>query len=94
MAQSARLVRWLIAGAAGAAVVAASVAAVLPTLAAMSPHATHVVSSISALQSALGSAMPGDAIQLADGTYTDFSCTNTTHCIRKGDTIRILRGMR
>ena len=70
MAQSARLVRWLIAGAAGAAVVAASVAAVLPTLAAMSPHATHVVSSISALQSALGSAMPGDAIQLADGTYT------------------------
>src|SRR5205809_7651345 len=69
MAQSARLVRWLIAGTAGAVVVAGSVAAVLPTLAAMRPPATHVVTSISALQSALGSAVPGDVIQLADGTY-------------------------
>jgi Chondroitinase B/Carbohydrate binding module (family 6) len=70
MAQSARLVRWLVAGAAGAVVVAASVAAVLPTLAAMSPPGVHVVTSISALQSALGSAAPGDVIQVADGIYT------------------------
>jgi hypothetical protein len=68
MAQSPRTRYWLVAGAAGALVAAASLAVALPSLA-----ATRVVTSISALQSALGSAAPGDVIELADGSYSTSS---------------------
>src|SRR3989440_11073492 len=71
MAQSPRTRYWLVAGAAGALVAAASLAVALPSLA-----ATHVVTSIPALQSALGSAAPGDVIELADGSYSTSSTIN------------------
>jgi poly(beta-D-mannuronate) lyase len=77
MAQSPRTRYWLVAGAAGALVAAASLAVALPSLA-----ATRVVTSISALQSALGSAAPGDVIELADGSYS----TSSTITITKAGT--------
>jgi Chondroitinase B/Carbohydrate binding module (family 35) len=68
--------RWLGIGAAATLVVAAPLAVILPGLA-----ATHVANSVAALQSALGSAAPGDVILLADGTY---STSNTITISRSG----------
>jgi hypothetical protein len=73
MAQPNRTRYWLVAGTAGALVVAASLAVALPSVA-----ATRVVTSLSALQSALGSAAPGDVIELADGSYSTSSTIGIT----------------
>jgi poly(beta-D-mannuronate) lyase len=70
--------RWLVLGTAVAAVAAVPAALALPSLAAIMPQATHVVTSISALQSALNSAVPGDVIQLADGSYSTSSTISIT----------------
>src|SRR5262245_8771357 len=64
--------RWYLAGALAAAVTVAAVLAVgWPGRSAQA--ATKVVTSISALQTALNSAAPGDVIQLADGSYSTSS---------------------
>ncbi len=55
---------------------AAVVVAVPVTIAWPSQAATKVVTSISALQSAVSSAAPGDVIQLADGSYSTSSTIN------------------
>jgi hypothetical protein len=65
------------------AVAAVPVALAWPSAAAVVPAATRVVTSISALQSALGSAAPGDVIQLADGSYS----TSSTISISKSGTV-------
>src|SRR4051794_6031326 len=59
--------RWLAFGLVPLAVAAVPVALAWPSAAAVVPAATRVVTSISALQSALGSAAPGDVIELAGG---------------------------
>src|SRR5947209_3811970 len=82
MNRSARRMRFLLAGTAGAAIAAVSVAVALPTLAAIGASSVHVVTSMSALQSALNSAVPGDVIQLADGSYS----TSGTISITKAGT--------
>ncbi len=64
------------------AVAAVPVALAWPSSAAVTPHTTRVVSSISALQSALGAAAPGDVIQLADGSYA----TSSTITINRSGT--------
>src|SRR5436309_2353984 len=79
MVHSIRPRRWLGVGAAATLVVAASLAVILPSLAAT----THVVNSIAALQSALGSAAPGDVILLADGSY---ATSGTITISRSGNT--------
>src|SRR2546421_5555707 len=79
MVPSIRPRRWLGVGAAATLVVAASLAVILPSLAAT----THVVNSIAALQSALGSAAPGDVILLADGSY---ATSGTITISRSGNT--------
>jgi Chondroitinase B/Carbohydrate binding module (family 6) len=56
--------------------VAAVVVAVPVAIAWPSQAATRVVTSISALQSALNSAAPGDVIELADGSYSTSSTIN------------------
>jgi Chondroitinase B/Carbohydrate binding module (family 6) len=63
--------RILAFGAAAAVVVAVPVAIARPSQA-----ATKVVTSISALQSAVTSAAPGDVIELADGSYSTSSTIN------------------
>jgi hypothetical protein len=63
--------RMLAFGAAAAVVVAVPVAIAWPSQA-----ATRVVTSISALQSAVTSAAPGDVIELADGSYSTSSTIN------------------
>ncbi len=73
MTQLSRRGRWFVLGTAAIAVAAIPVALAWPGIAAITPAATQLVSSISALQSALSSASPGDVIQLADGSYSTSS---------------------
>jgi Chondroitinase B/Carbohydrate binding module (family 6) len=73
MSQSARRRHWFALGTLAAAILAVPVALAWPGSAAVTPQAVHVVSSISALQSALNAAAPGDVIELADGSYSTSS---------------------
>jgi poly(beta-D-mannuronate) lyase len=74
--------RWL-PGAALMIAFAGPAAAIWPgPAAAVTPHAV-TVSSLAALQSALGTAQPGDRIQVADGTYT---ATRPIQITRSGTT--------
>ncbi len=82
MHQSASHRRWFALGTLAAAIVAVPVALAWPGNAAVTPQAIHVVSSISALQSALNAAVPGDVIELADGSYS----TSTTISISRSGT--------
>jgi hypothetical protein len=65
--------RLAVLGTAVAAVATIPFAIAWPSLA-----ATHLVTSISALQTALNSAAPGDVIQLADGSYSTSSTISIT----------------
>jgi hypothetical protein len=73
---------WLTVGLVPIAVAVLPLAFAGPGSAAVAPSATHVVSSVSALRTALGSAAPGDVIEVADGSYS----TSDTIAISKAGT--------
>src|SRR4051794_28011865 len=65
--------RWALLGALAIVTAGTPVVLAWPSLAAVGPASSQVVSSISALQSALNGAAPGDVIELADGSYSTSS---------------------
>jgi hypothetical protein len=84
MKQRFGLRRFLAFGAAAAVVVAVPVMIAWPSQA-----ATKVVTSISALQSAVSGAAPGDVIELADGSYSTSSTINLSKAGTAGAPITI-----
>jgi poly(beta-D-mannuronate) lyase len=74
--------RWFAFGTVALSAAAVPVVVNWPSLAGVGTQAIRVVTSVSALQAALNSAVPGDVIQLADGSYT----TSSTISISKSGT--------